>query len=188
MRRMWFRPMPDSSTRLRVRRLTAPLLVLAAGLSLTGAVHAQTPAAAPALKGLALGMNADEVRAAFPEAECSERLCVIELPEAYTLAQQPASRAMVGLYRGVAVAVAFELPESAWEDVCGALRAHPLYGKWRYRAVEADGKCVIEAPNGRHRVEVESARDVRSLVVTLIDTPGFEANQRALDRERARDL
>lgn len=188
MRRMWLPPTSAPSRRPRALRRLALLLALAAGLSFGGAAHAQASAAAPALKGLALGMNTDEVRARFPEADCSERVCVIELPEAYTLAQQSASRAMVGLYRGVAVAVAYELPEAVWEDVCGALRAHPTYGKWRYRSVEADAKCVLEAPNGRHRVEVESARDTRGLMVTLIDAPAFEANQRALDRERARDL
>lgn len=188
MQGMWLRPTPASPRGARTPSHVAPLLALAASLSFVGAVHAQAPAGAPALKELALGMNADEVRARFPEAECSERLCVIELPEDYSLAQQPASRAMVGLYRGAAVAVAFELPEAVWEDVCGALRAHPTYGKWRYRAVEADAKCTLEAPNGRHRVEVESARDSRALAVTLIDGPGFKANQRALDLERARDL
>lgn len=181
-------PTPVQPCRSPALRPTALLLALVTGLCLASAARAQAPAAAPALKGLALGMNTDEVRARFPEAECSERLCVIELPEAYTLAQQAASRAMVGLYRGAAVAVAYELPEAVWEDVCGALRAHPLYGKWRYRAVEADAKCVLEAPSGRQRVEVESARDSRGLAVTLIDAAGFEANQRALDRERARDL
>jgi hypothetical protein len=160
---------------------------LSALLALASPAHAQAQAA-PALKGLALGMSAEQVRAAFPEAECGERLCVIELPEVYTLAQQPASRAMVGLHRGVAVAVAYELPEAAWEDVCGALRAHPLYGKWRYRDTPAEGKCVLEAPGAKQRVEVESGRESRGLAVTLIDVAGFEANQRALDRERARDL
>ena len=58
----------------------------------------------------------------------------------------------------------------------------------RNRAVEAEAKCVLEGPGGRQRVEVESARDSRGLAVTLIDAAGFEANQRALDRERAGDL
>jgi len=146
------------------------------------------PVVPPALKGLALGMDAAAVQARFAEAECGERLCVITLPEGFTLAQQPASRAMVGLYQGHAVAISFELPQGAWDDLCRALRQHPTYATWRFVNDEDAGACQMAARGHRWRLEVSSSDDGSVVRATLLDVKGFNANQLELDRARAADL
>lgn len=166
--------------------IVKPFLLWILATALAAPVQAKPPV--PALKGLTPGMSSAQVLKLFPAAECSDRICVIELAEGYTLAQQAASRAMIGLYRGGAIAISFELPQGSWEDLCGALRAHPAHSGWRYKTDDSAGACTLTAPDRRWRFEVSSAADGSLLGVTLLDAKQFAANQADLDRERAKDL
>ena len=171
---------------MRLRRFL--FLAFSAGLAAAVPQGQAKNSAPPSLKGLALGMTAEDVTRVHPASECGERLCAIDLPEGYTLAEQAATRAMIGLYRGRAVAISFELPQGSWEDVCRALRAHPGYVGWRYAIDEANGACELTAADRRWRFEVSAAADDSVVRITLIDVKGFNANQSELDRARAKDL